>query len=300
MSITSVVVGVDGSAEAEQALIWALHEGRLRGLPVRAVNVWHPNGTAQQTERLAALTSVTGLRERLGRDVAAGVRAVVEGAGATDVAVTTDVRHGHPAQGLIREAGVDSLLVVGSRGRGSLAGSVLGSVSQTCAQYAQTPVVVVRGDRPDSATKRVVAGVDGSPHSVRALRFAHDAAAHRGAELQAVHTWTVPYMGFAGPMAWPQDALDEIEAQSATTLRDSVRRAALDATRAQLKAYLVQGPPAASLLELAEGADLLVVGSRGYGGWKGLLMGSVSTHCVTHAPCPIAVIHDDGDADALV
>jgi nucleotide-binding universal stress UspA family protein len=295
MVVNSVVVGVDGSAAAEDALVWALQEGRVRKVPVRVVNVWHPDGSPVQAERLAAMRSVAELRDRVGDEVAAGVRAVVERAGATDVAVTTIVRYGHPAQELVNEAGSDALLVVGSRGRGSLAGTLLGSVSQTCAQQARSPVVVVRGKRPHTPAGRVVVGVDGSPPSVRALRFAHDAAARRGAELQVVHTWSVPYMGFAGPTAWPQDALDEIEAQAAATLRDSVHRAAVDTRKARLTALLRQGPPAASLLDLAEDADLLVVGSRGFGGWKGLLAGSVSTRAITQAPGPVTVVPADAD-----
>jgi nucleotide-binding universal stress UspA family protein len=293
---TVVVVGVDGSPHAEEALVWALQEGRRRDLPVRAVSVWHPDGTPEQIQRFAGPRAVAEFRAGLERQVATGVRAEAERVRAADVTVTTEVRYGHPVQELIREAGVGSLLVVGSRGRGSVTGSVLGSVSQSCAQYAQGTVVVVRGRLPDTAARRVVAGVDGSPQSVRALRFAHDAAALRGAVLEVVHTWTVPYLGFTGPVPWPQEVLDEVEEQASATLKDSVRRAAVDA-RAQVKSYLVQGPTAPSLLAAAEGADLLVVGCRGYGGWKGLLLGSVSTQCVTRAPCPVAVTHDNDKAD---
>jgi nucleotide-binding universal stress UspA family protein len=294
--IRSVVVGVDGSAPADEALIWALREGRLRNLPVRAVHVWQVDGTPEQSRRFDPDSS-SALRTRLEQDVATGVRTVVERAGADDQTVTVEVRPGHPAQELLRVAGADSLLVVGSRGRGSLAGSVLGSVSQNCAQYADGTVVVVRGDRPDSDARRVVVGVDGSSHSVHALRFAHDAAARRGAVLEVVHTWTVPYLGFASPVPWPDEVLDDVAAQASATLRDSVRRAAVDGTRAQVKTYLVQGPPAPSLLEAAEGAGLLVVGSRGYGGWKRMLLGSVSTQCVTRAPCPVAVTRDNDEPD---
>jgi nucleotide-binding universal stress UspA family protein len=264
---------------------------------VRAVHVGPPEGTHGQVERFAVRLSAAEFRAGLEQDVATGVRAVVDRARAADVTVTTEVRFGHPAAELIRAARTGSLLVVGSRGRGSLAGSILGSVSQSCAQYAEGAVVVVRGHRPDPGSGRVVVGVDGSRGSVRALRFAHDASAHRGAVLEVVHTWTVPYAGFAGPVAWAQDALDEVEDRASATLRDSVRRAAIDATRARVRTYLVQGPSAPSLLEVAAGADLLVVGSRGYGGWKGLLLGSVSTRCVTQAPCPVAVIHDGDDTD---
>jgi nucleotide-binding universal stress UspA family protein len=167
VAVTSVVVGVDGSSESDEALVWALNEGRLRNLPVRAINVWQSSGTPQEIERLAALQTVADLRTHLPQEVTSSVRALVEPAQAADVAVTSEVVYGHPAQQLIHAAGTDSLLVVGSRGRGSLAGAMLGSVSQSCVQYAQGTVVVVRGRRPESAAGRVVVGVDGSATSVR-------------------------------------------------------------------------------------------------------------------------------------
>jgi nucleotide-binding universal stress UspA family protein len=292
-----VVVGVDGSSHAEEALVWALQEGHLRDLPVRALSVWQPDGAPEQIQRSGEPRAVAQLRAGLEQEVATAVRAVAERARAVDVAVTAEVRYGHPAQELIRAGGAGSLLVVGSRGRGSVAGSLLGSVSQSCAQYAQCTVVVVRGLVPDATARRVAVGADGSPQSVRALRFAHDSAAVRGAVLEVVHAWSVPYMGFAGAVPWPHEVLDEVEAQASATLQDCVRRAAVDAARARVKSFLVQGPPAPSLVEVAEGADLLVVGSRGYGGWRGLLLGSVSTQCITRAPCPVAVTHDSYDAD---
>jgi nucleotide-binding universal stress UspA family protein len=298
VAVTSVVVGVDGSSESDDALLWALQEGRLRNLPVRAINVWYPSGTPHEVERLAALQSVADLRARLSHQVASSVRAVVERARATDVTVTSQVLYGHPARELIREAGADSLLVVGSRGLGSLAGSMLGSVSQSCVQYADSTAVVIRGGRPDPGAGRVVVGVDGSPRSVSALRFADDAARLRGASLHVVHAWTLPYGGFAGRSGISQEAIDEVAAQASETLRESLRRGSVDATRSDVEMWLVEGLPAASLLQAADHADLLVVGSRGYGGWKGLLVGSVSTQCVAQSPCPVAVIRDhDGDAD---
>jgi nucleotide-binding universal stress UspA family protein len=299
MVITSVVVGVDGSPESDDALVWALAEGRLRGVPVRAVNVWQPSGRPREVEWLSGLESVADLRAHLQRDVAAGVRAVTDGAAASDVEVTAAVMYGHPAQELIRLSEADSLLVVGSRGRGSLAGSMLGSVSQSAAQYANGTVVVVRGARPDPAARPVVAGVDGSPGSVHALRFAEEAARLRGVPLRVVHAWSTPYLGFAGPAtSLPPEAIDELAAQAGETLRAGLDQASIDAARSDVEARLVEGPPARALLDAAADADLLVVGSRGYGGWKGLLLGSVSTQCVTQSPAPVAVVRDpDGDAN---
>lgn len=294
-----VVVGVDSSPESDQALTWALAEGRLRNLPVRAVNVWHPTDDPRETERLAALQSVTDLRAGLVDEMTSSVRAVVDRVGATGVAVTSEVLYGHPVRELTRTAGADSLLVVGSRGRGSLTGSLLGSVSQGCAQYANGPVVVVRGHRPETPAGRVVVGVDGSFSSVQALRFADQEARARAAALQVVHAWRLPYLGFAGRSgSLPQDVVDEFAARAGETLRGSLRRASIDTTRPDIEMWLVEGLPNLSLLHAAENADLLVVGSRGYGGWKGLLLGSVSAQCVTQAPCPVAVIRDSDPTDA--
>lgn len=294
--VIGVVVGVDGSPESDDALVWALEEGRLRNVPVRAVNAWHPSGAPQEVEQLAALHSVADLRDRLRHEVDSGVRAVVDRTHATDVAVTSQVVYGHPGRELIRAAGTDSLLVVGTRGRGSLAGSTLGSVSQSCVQYADGPVAVVRGHRPERRAGRVLVGVDGSPRSVRALRFADEAARLRGASLLVVHAWTVPYLGFAGRgSGLPREAIDEIAAKAGETLRESLRSGSVDATRSDVEMWLVEGYPALSLLQAAANADLLVVGSRGYGGWKGLLLGSVSTQSVTQSPCPVVVIRDQDD-----
>jgi nucleotide-binding universal stress UspA family protein len=291
MTVKDIVVGIDGSPGSDEALLWALREGRRRKLPVRTINVWHPDGTPLQVERLATLHSVAELRTRLREDVTAGVRKLVDRAHATDVAVTSQVLYGDPVRELIREAGADSLLVVGSRGRGSITGSMLGSVSQSCVQHAHGTVVVVRGHRRASATGRVMVGVDGSDSSVQALRFAEAAAASRGATLQVVHAWTLPYLGFAGRSGGlPQDALDEIAVQAAETLRDSMRRASIDPARADVEMWLAEGAPNLMLRQAAGHADLLVLGSRGYGGWKGFLLGSVSAQSVTQSPCPVAVI----------
>ena len=293
MTVTEVVVGIDGSAESDDALAWALHEGRLRKLPVRAINVWHPSGTPREVERLAASASVAELRAGLLRDVTADVRGVVERASAAEVTVTPEILYGHPVRIVIEEAGAESLLVVGSRGRGSITGSMIGSVSQSCVQYANGTVVVVRGRRPESGSGRVVVGVDGSPRSVRALRFADDAARLRGASLHVVHAWSLPYLGFAGRAgALPQEATDQVAVEAGETLRESLQSGSVDAGRSDVELALVEDSPASALLEAANGADLLVVGSRGYGGWKGLLLGSVSAQCITQSPCPVAVIRD--------
>ncbi len=134
----------------------------------------------------------------------------------------------------------------------------------------------------------VVAGVDGSPGSAAALRFAGEEARLRGGELHVVHVWIDTVSGYGGP-PW---------AVPVTTLReraDATLRASLTAWRTgspgvQVRAETVEGVEWDVLTRVAAGADLFVVGSRGRGGWSGLLLGSVGLHAITGAPCPVAVV----------
>jgi nucleotide-binding universal stress UspA family protein len=287
VTITEVIAGVDGSPEAEQALVWAVHDANLRGVPARAVYAWLPSGQAEEVERIAALTSVAELRDGIQREVAGSVSAVIAESPTPDASVAVEVLYGHPTDKLIRTAGPDRLLVLGSRGRGGVAGTLLGSVSQTCAQYAKSSVIVVRGRSENADVPRIVVGVDGSAESLVALRFAAEAATLRGGVLHVIHAWNIPYSDYGAFTNWHvgQDAEDSARA----TLLDGTRRGLAAVTTPTMTQRLVEGPAHAALLDAAVGADLLVVGSRGRGGWKGLLLGSVSLRCLTQSPCPVAV-----------
>lgn len=138
----------------------------------------------------------------------------------------------------------------------------------------------------------VVVGVDGSPSSRRALRWAVDQAEATGMRVMAVQAWQVPTMYGAGAMVMPGVDWGE---KARTELESTVASAAGKEPRVPIEQRLVEGHPASALLDQAEkaGADLLVVGSRGHGGFVGMLLGSVSLHVVTHARCPVVVIHDN-------
>ncbi|MBM7808240.1 nucleotide-binding universal stress UspA family protein [Geodermatophilus bullaregiensis] len=293
---TDVVVGLDGSAGARTALAWALQEARLRGGVVRPVTVWpedRPPHVHDAGIGPPSAADVEGdVRSRMGSEAAE----VAAAAGCEDVPVHPEVRHGQPAQQLIDAAGTDGLLVVGSRGRGPVRGAVLGSVSQQCAQYASGPVVVVRDD--DAAPRavlwqepasRVVVGVDGSAGSVAALRFAEAEARLRGGELHVVHAWTDTVSGYGGP-PWERP-VTTLREQADAVLRQSMQSAWRDAAPdVQVRAETVEGVEWDVLTEVAEAADLLVVGSRGRTGWSSLLLGSVGLRCLTFSPCPVAVV----------
>lgn len=141
--------------------------------------------------------------------------------------------------------------------------------------------------------QNIVVGLDGSHAARHALAWAFAEAEQRGAELDVVTVWDYPYQWAEGfNTKWADDtemfataAADEVAAEVDEFLDGKPRPA-------WLHIRTVEGAPAPVLLRLARHADLLVVGSRGRGGFKDLLLGSVSTACVHHTPCPIAVIPD--------
>jgi nucleotide-binding universal stress UspA family protein len=147
-------------------------------------------------------------------------------------------------------------------------------------------------------TKTIVVGVDGSPGAVAALRFAVEEARTHGKRLHVVHAWRMPLSlvtaepaAFGVPMV-PDLAIDEVRG-SALAEAAAVLDAALesvDTSGVEVERELVEAPPARALIEAAQGAELLVVGSRGHGGFTGLLLGSVSQQCTHHAPCPVVIV----------
>jgi nucleotide-binding universal stress UspA family protein len=135
------------------------------------------------------------------------------------------------------------------------------------------------------AEQMVVVGVDGSPLSLDALQWAAEEAQLRHTGLRVVHGWRPP-IRFPAPLTDDPIVRDEA-ARAQAILDDAVRT-----TRAEIpiEPVLVEGPPVRTLLKESERARLLVVGSRGRGGFPGLLLGSVSQHCAQHARCPVAVV----------
>jgi len=147
----------------------------------------------------------------------------------------------------------------------------------------------------------IVVGVDGSPGSLAALRFAAAEAGLRGARLRVVHAWTVPLaVALPEPAVLGQPIIPEPEFEEVRAALLSQGEKLLDEALAGLDApeierVLAEGTAAHALVQAAEGADLLVVGSRGRGGFKGLLLGSVSQQCAHHAPCPVAIVPSPRD-----
>lgn len=140
----------------------------------------------------------------------------------------------------------------------------------------------------DATGTRIVVGVDGSPSSIVALRWAHRVGTALELAIDAVSCWEYPGEYGVGivPIAYdPQVDVKQV-------LENSLQAAFGGSPPAGLRSSTHQGHPAKVLIELSASADMLVVGSRGHGGFVGLLIGSVSAHCAEHALCPVVVVHD--------
>lgn len=182
------------------------------------------------------------------------------------------------AAGLLTDLSREAVLVVtGGREYGVLGGLMAGSVSGHVAAHAACPALVVRGDPDIRGAREVVAGFDGSPAAVAALRFAAGEAHRLAAPLKVLIAYRdrgVEAAGQAEGIVW----------EELTPWRHG--ETALEAS-----IELADARPRPALLDAAEKARLLVVGARGLGEIRGLLLGSVSQAVLHHAPCPVAVVH---------
>ena len=140
----------------------------------------------------------------------------------------------------------------------------------------------------ESGSGRIVVGVDPSDASKAALAWAVKQAAVTGGSVDAVTAWQVPAVyGYVYSMTPEMSELDQNVRKG---LEEAVAEAARLAPEVKVRALVAQDNPADALLNVAKGADLLVVGSRGHGGFTGALLGSVSQHCVHYAECPVVVV----------
>ncbi|GII03290.1 universal stress protein [Planobispora takensis] len=273
-----VVVGVDESARGGTALEWAAAEAAVRGVALTVCHAWR-----RPYRQWPGEVVPTGLARRpalrmLGRCAAwAGRRH-------PGLSVRTLLPEGPPVEVLTELTRTAELLVVGTRGRGGIAGLHPGSVGSRVAAHAHGPVVVVRG-RPGPQTARaVVVGFDGSPGSHAALDFAAREACLRGTPLKVVTA-----IGEGGHDLFPGHEMERLEMGG--RLRAELAPWSHGRPRLRIHIEFTERPPHLALSDAARDALLLVVGSRGLGELRSVLLGSVGHAMVHHAPCPVAVVH---------
>jgi hypothetical protein len=285
-----VVMGFDGSVESRRALTWAVREARSLRAPLLLVRAYEPPvatmGRGYAGVIPASVVEDQRMREEQalqeGLDAAAGVDPEVE--------VSGRLVPGGAAAALLTEAEDACLVVLGSRGLGGLRGMLLGSVSQQVAMHARVPVVVLRGAASEPTRGRVVVAVDGSPASREAIGYAFDHAARHSLALHAVHAWEIPIFDAPGVTVPPSLALEEVEDDEVRLTAEALTGWSEKYPDVAVTRETVHGIAERVVVDASEGADLLVVGSRGRGGFAGLLLGSVSQAALHHGRCPVAVV----------
>lgn len=276
-----IVVGVDGSPEALPAVDWAAREAVARHCPLTVCHV------------LRFRRVEVRLPDELLHQVIDSGQAIVDGAVERARAVDRTgpvvgrLECGGVAEALLGLADSAVELVLGARGGGGFDRLRLGSVGGQVAMHAACPVTVVRA--PAGSTG-VVVGVDGSDQSRAALEYGLRFAAEHQLPVQAilVHPWAaVPLPGIGYPVVDPQTAQDTGQ----QLLHDAVAPLVAKFPEVVVEPTVVSGHPAGVLADASRGATLLVVGSRGHGGFTGLLLGSVSQAVLRHAHCPLTIVH---------
>ncbi|MER7273785.1 universal stress protein [Dactylosporangium sp. NPDC000244] len=293
MPAAAVVVGVDGSHDGARAVRWAAADAARRHRPLHLVHACGappdlnpPVGPAvpvacQEEARQIAERTVAGASVQA-RDVAADLR------------ITTEIVADRPVPALLNAARNASVLVVGNRGLGGFAALLVGSTGVQLAAHAECPVVIVRRpDRPDGPEAgRVVVGVDGSHDAEHALRFAFEQAAFRDTGLTAVHGYWLPVRVEAGGITAVAYDEDEVREERRRVVSESLAGWRENYPDVDVRLNVVPRLAGGALSDAAAGAELLVVGARGHGGFPGLHLGSVSQAMLHHAPCPVAVVRE--------
>lgn len=288
----AVIAAVDGSARDAAVIEWAVGEATSLGAPLHVIGAVDARTSLSPRGDIGIVSAVVieqleaGTREIIDR---ACERATSQAGGR--VGVTHEVAVGSPAQAVLSAAEHDAQrIVVGISRKSAAARTFLGTVSAPIVQHSPCPVVLVPAEY-SPGDGRIVVGVDGSAHSQDAISFALARATRTGGTVILVTTWWAEFE--AGVVVTEPGSAEgeKVEAR----YRDLAEQTAV-APRAtypgvNVRVEVHRGGAAATLAGVAEGADLLVVGSRGRGGFTGLLLGSVSQKVLQSAPCPVAVLH---------
>lgn len=284
-----IVVGVDGGEASAAALAWAAARTDRFG-PVRPVHTWdYPIATWAPLPFGAAAAPPVEEMALAAREAAESC--VEDLADVPHEAV--DVRRGDPGTVLVDAARDAQLLVVGTRSRGPVRSNVIGSVGRHCADHSPVPLVIVPvrdAPVPSETSERVVVGVDGSDHSLDALRWALTNSPD-DAEISAITAWQTPV---DGPILYGVNRFDirALKAAAQAIVNEAADKvcAELGIDETRVIRQISEGDPRWVLLSRSEVSDLLIVGRRGRTGLPHFFLGSTTTALIHKPKCPIAVI----------
>lgn len=284
----SIVVGIDGSDDADLALTWAAEQADLTNRPLAVVHVIddRPIVTLPRGPVLVP-QDVLDAGERAANGLLPRAASQARG-GRPDLRVTTHVRHGDPRRVLLELADHAHLLVLGSRGRGPVRSLLLGSVSATASRHAACPVVVTRPGSPEDVRHGILVGADGTPASRPVLEFAFRQASLRGLPLTAMHCfWDLA----AAYGADPEVPLDSADAQGhRRQLEESVAAIAEKFPDVPVTTRLNRGAAQDRLTRGRRHWDLVVVGHHSRRGLARFLIGSTAIGVLERAHGTVAVV----------
>ncbi len=284
----SVLVGVDGSPASDGAVTWA---ARYADAHRRTLVAVHGTGAPVVTDFAIDVDQSQQDLLVAGRRVVDHSLDVARTTGSPALQVMGHVWAQEPRELLVEAAENAHLLVLGTRGHGTVAGLLLGSVSVAVVAHAPCPVVVVRPE-PDSAIADplpIVVGADGTSDSAGALTFAFELASEQHRPLEVVHalgeTWLFPAPDLPGP-----EVVDAAMVDWQLLLAESLAGYSEKFPDVTVRTRLVKGSAPRALLTASREASTVVVGARGRGAMKRRLLGSVSRSVVEHAHCTVAVV----------
>ncbi|WP_432845032.1 universal stress protein [Amycolatopsis sp. CA-161197] len=282
-----ITVGVDGSAGSTAAVAWAARAAARRHVGLKIVHGLQFAGPYYFGVGAEALFDAI---------LADGRRVVADSRGLAlsldpGLAVSTELPDETPARVLIEESRHSRMVVVGKTGAGGFTEQLVGGTAATVAAHAHCPVVVVRGQGEPGAGP-VVVGVDGSPTGDQAIAVAFEEASLLGAPLVALHAWHDGAAHNTADSAHP-GAFDECERRLLDERLSGWQEKYPDVG---IQWRLVRDRPRQALIEASATARLVVVGSRGRGGFAGMVLGSTSQALVERAACPVIVVRPEAEA----
>ncbi|MCT9108619.1 universal stress protein [Streptomyces mirabilis] len=290
----TVTVGLDGSPESRAAADWAAREAKLRGLPLKLVNVWEPVPEPIAQAPLLGPETHQHWSEQIPREAAEKLRAAHP-----EVDVLIKQVTGRPAEVLTDAAKDAEPLVLGSRGLSGVGGFMVGSVGLAVVAHAECPVVLVRAEGDTSGTDStvppsgpVVLGLDTRAPDDTLIGFAFEAAVLRGASLRVVHGWNEPpYIAYGMPPDLELNA--QLGVEEAVAVSEVLRPWRQKFPAVDVIEDSLSGKAANHLVDASAEASLVVVGRRIRRSPVGSHIGPVTHAVLHHATAPVAVVPHD-------
>ena len=274
------LIGVDGSEQSRVALAWGLTRASERGAEVELL---HVADDSFLSESVAFLSEAQQASEQMLQAETEYARSLGFTGKISGTAVV-----GHPIAEVEEASKRADLLILGAHNGSRFAGSFFGTRAVKVAATAHCPVAVIPAVAAAEPRAGVVVGVDGSEASRKAIAVAAESASFRGSPLIAVYAW-MPPLTPGLEYLWSEELVESQRSAAEEAIAIGVAGLAERYPDLEIRREIVQSPPVAALVQAAEGAELLVVGSRGRGGISRLLLGSVSHGVLQALPCPVVV-----------